>query len=70
MKLTQPIPVFNVDGTVNTEGSISEVEGTATTIQWPLRKGTFLCNESQKTEPHPRTHLVEGSQPGSGLEDQ
>jgi predicted aspartyl protease len=24
-KLTQPIPVFNVDGTANTEGSISEV---------------------------------------------
>jgi predicted aspartyl protease len=25
MKLSQPIPVFNVDGTANTEGSISEV---------------------------------------------
>jgi len=24
-KLPQPIPVFNVDGTANTEGSISEV---------------------------------------------
>jgi hypothetical protein len=68
-KLPQPIPVFNVDGTANTEGSISEVAELLLRYNGHLERALFCCHWPWKTKPHPRSHMVEGSQPGSRLED-
>jgi len=68
-KLPQPIPVFNVDGTANTEGSIVEVAELLLRYNGHSERSPVLHHWSRKTEPHLRPHMAERSQPGSRLED-
>ena len=71
-KLSQPIPVYNVDGTKNADGATWSDLGSGRppfTIQWTLRKGLVLGHQSREAKPHSQAYLVERSQPRSRLED-
>jgi hypothetical protein len=64
--LSQPIPVFNVDGTANTEGSISEVAELLLRYNGHSKRVRYRTREA---EPHTQPHLAEGTQSGGRLEN-
>ena len=74
------VPVFNVDGTANTAGSISEVAelilrfnfGSSRAhiaVQWTLGASSILGDWTQKATHDPGAYLAQGTQPGSKLAD-
>jgi hypothetical protein len=57
-KLAQPIPMYNIDGSANMDGSIMEVAELLLQYNGHTERALFCVTRLGK--PHPWTHLVEG----------
>jgi hypothetical protein len=68
-RLLQVVPVYNVDGSANQNGAISEVAELLLRYNRHSERALFCVTGLGKQNLILGAHLVEGSQPGSGLED-
>ena len=68
--LSQPIPVYNVDGTPNEAGAIKEVVTVVLQYSGHKEWGHLRRDETGESGHDPRLHLVRGTQPGNQLADE
>ena len=69
-KLSAPIPVFNVDGSPNENGSISEVVDLVLRFKDHTERMLFRSHQHRTPGHHPRIHLASEAQPRDRLADE
>jgi hypothetical protein len=67
VKLTQPIPVYNIDGTLNEAGSITEVVTLILCYNNHLERTTFAISGLDRQKTNPGTFLALQAQPRDQL---
>ena len=65
--LSVPIPVYNIDGTPNEAGSITEVVELILCVKTHSEKNPICSRRPQNAKTHPRTLLVTETQSGNWL---